>query len=102
MTPINWLKIYNNLCITKIVQLGDYGIQNPNNVYVALANNAFTNALYTFVKINGGRKTKLKNYTILNYEHAHVHYYLKLAGVINVITLAKLFTLFIWGRLNER
>lgn len=101
MTPVNWLKIFNNLCITKIVQLGDYGLQNPDNAYVALANDAATNAVYTFVKINGG-KTKLKNYSVLNYEHDNVNYYLKLAGVINVITLLKLLTIFYWGKINEK
>lgn len=101
LTTTNWLKIFNSLCITKIVQLGDYGLLNPNNAYVALANKALTDAVYTFVKLNGG-KTKLKNYAILNYEHAHVNYYLKLVGVINVITLSKLFIIFYWGKLNER
>ena len=101
MTPKNWLTIFNNLCITKIVQLGDYGMQNPNNAYVALANFGLTEAVYNFVKINGGR-TKLKNYSVLNHEHGHVNYYLKLAGVINIITLAKLFTVFIWEKMNER
>lgn len=101
MTPPNWLKIFNNLCLTKIVQLGDYGMQNPDNAYVALANGALTNAAYTFVKVNGG-KTKLKNYSILNYEHENVNYYLKLAGVINVITLLKLLIIFYWGKINEK
>ena len=101
MTPVNWLEIFNNLCITKIVQLGDYGLQNPDNAYIALANFAVTDAVYTFVKLNGG-KTKLKNYSVLNYEHPHVNYYLKLTGVINLITLAKLFTIFIWGKINEQ
>lgn len=101
MTPPNWLTIFNNLCITKIVQLGDYGLQEPNNAYVALANGAVTDAVYTFVKINGG-KTKLKNYSILNYEHADVNYYLKFAGVINMITLLKLITIFYWGKINEK
>ncbi len=101
MTPTNWLKIFNNLCLTKIVQLGDYGLQNPNNAYVALANGAATNAVYTFVKANGG-KTKLKNYSVLNYEHSNVNYYLKLAGVINVITLLKLLIVFYWGKINEK
>lgn len=101
MTPVNWLKIFNSLCITKIVQLGDYGIRNPDIAYVALLNSTLTDAVYAFVKINGGR-TKLKNYTILNYEHDHINYYLKLAGVINIITLTKLFMIFIWGKINER
>lgn len=101
MTPPNWLKIFNNLCLTKIVQLGDYGLQNPDNAYVALANGAVTNAAYTFVKINGG-KTKLKNYSVLNYEHDSVNYYLKLAGVVNVITLLKLLLIFYWEKINEK
>lgn len=101
MTPQNWLKMFNKLCITKIVQLGDYGLQNPDNSYVALANEAATCAVYTFVKANGGR-TKLKNYTVLNYEHPNVNYYLKLAGVINIITLTRLFITFIWGKINEK
>lgn len=101
MTPVNWLTIFNKLCITKIVQLGDYGLQNQNNAYVALFNDAVTNAVYTFVKANGG-KTKLKNYSVLNYEHSNVNYYLKLEGVINVITLLKLLVIFIWGKINEK
>lgn len=101
MTPGNWLKMFNKLCITKIVQLGDYGLQNPDNAYVALTNEAATCAVYTFVKANGG-KTKLKNYTVLNYEHENVNYYLKLAGVINIITLTRLFITFIWGKINEK
>lgn len=101
MTPPNWLKIFNNLCLTKIVQLGDYGIQNSDNACVALANAAVTNVAYTFVKVNGG-KTKLKNYSILNYEHNNINYYLKLAGIINVITLLKLLAIFYWGKINEK
>lgn len=101
LTTTNWIEMFNNLCITKIVQLGDYGLQNPDNAYVALANSALTDAFYTFVKINGG-KTKLKNYSVLNYEHPHINYYLKLVGIINIITIVKLFTVFIWGKINER
>ena len=101
MTPSNWLEMFNNLCITKIVQLGDYGLQNSDNAYVALANAAVTDAVYTFVKVNGGR-TKLKNYSVLNYEHSNVNYYLKLAGIINVITLLKLIAIFYWGKINEK
>lgn len=101
MTPPNLLKIFNNLCLTKIVQLGDYGLQNPDNAYVALANGAVTDAAYTFVRVNGG-KTKLKNYTVFNYEHPNVNYYLKLTGVINLITLSKLIMIFYWGKINEK
>lgn len=101
MTPVNWLKMFNNLCLTKIVQLGDYGLQNSGNAYAALINGALTNAVYTFVKANDG-KTKLKNYSVLNYEHSEINYYLKLVGIINVITLLKLTVVFYWGKINEK
>lgn len=100
MTPPNLLQMFNKLCITKIVQLGDYGLQNADNAYSALANAALTNAAYTFVRANGG-KTKLKNYTVFNYEHAEINYYLKLTGVINLLTLSKLIFMFYWGKINE-
>lgn len=97
----NWLTIYNNLCLTKVVQLGDYGIENERNIYVALAQNALTEALYAFIRINGGR-TKLRNYAVMNFEHPYVNYYLKFSGVINAVTLIKLFTKIIIGNINER
>lgn len=101
MTPANWLKIYNKLCITKITQVSDFGLLNPDNAYLALLQNAASCALYTFVRANGGR-TKLKNFTVLNYEHDKINYYLKLTGIINVMTLLRLFSIFIWGKINER
>lgn len=101
MTPPNLLKIFNKLCITKIVQVSDFGILNPDNAYAALLQNALSCALFTFVRANGGR-TKLKNFTVLNYEHDNINYYLKLTGIINVMTLLRLFSVFIWGKINER
>lgn len=96
----NALKIFNNLCITKIVQLSDFGLMNSNNVYVAYVQNILTQAVYAFVRINGG-KTKLRNYTLLNYEHDYISYYLKLVGVINLMTVGKIFTILLWEKLNE-
>lgn len=102
MTPVNWLKIYNKLCITKIVQLCDIGLLNEENVYLALGQHMLTSAAYAFVKINGG-KTKLRNYRIFNYEHGEVNYYLKLEGVINVMSLLRLILTFYWEKIkNER
>lgn len=100
ITPQNWLKLFNKLCLTKIVQLCDYGVQNPNNVYVALAGSAVTDIVYAFVRINGG-KTKLTYHTVFNYEHDDINYYLKLTGIINVMTLVKMFAIFLWGKMNE-
>lgn len=99
--PRHYLDLYNKLCITKIIQVSDFGIQNENNSYAALAQYAVTQAVYSFVKINGGR-TKLRNYVVLNNEHGNVNYYLKLVGVINLTSLARLFIIYIWSVINER
>lgn len=96
----NALKIFNNLCITKIVQLGDFGLKKTSNVYAAFAENCLTQALYAFVRVNGGR-TKLRNYVLLNYEHEHVTYYMKLVGVINLLTISKIISLLILEKLYE-
>lgn len=96
----NALKIFNNLCITKIVQLSDFGIMNQANVYIAFAQNCLTQAIYAFVRVNGGR-VKLRNYTLLNYEHENITYYLKLVGVLNLIVVGKIITILLWEKLNE-
>lgn len=95
------LKIFNNLCITKIVQLIDCGVNNEKNVYAVLAQNALTGVAYAFCQMNGG-KTKLRNYIVLNYEKDTVNYYMKLVGVINIISVSKLFLILLWEKLNER
>ncbi len=95
------LKIFNNLCITKIVQLVDCGVHNEKNIYAVLAQNALTGAVYAFCQMNGG-KTKLKNYIILNYEKDTVNYYMKLVGVVNILSVSKLFLILLWEKLNER
>lgn len=96
----NALKIFNNLCITKIVQLSDFGLQKPSNIYFAFGQNCLTQAIYAFVRINGGR-VKLRNYTLLNYEHDEITYYMKMVGVINLMTIGKIFTILLWEKLNE-
>lgn len=101
MSPARLIKLYNKLCITKIVQLGDYGIKKENNVYIALAQKLLTDAVYAFVKINGGDKTKLRNYAVFNCEHGHINYYLKLVGVINVISLVRLLITFLWEKVKH-
>lgn len=96
----NALKIFNNLCITKVVQLSDFGLQNPTNIYIAFGQNCLTQAIYAFIRINGGR-VKLRNYTLFNYEHENITYYMKLVGVINLLTIGKIFTLLLWEKLHE-
>lgn len=100
LVNVNYLKIYNNLCLTKVIQLGDFGIQSDKGAYFALFQNTLSQALYAFVKVNGGR-TKLKNYTVLNEEHGDVLYYAKVVGVINLLTLTKIISILILEKLNE-
>lgn len=96
----NALKIFNNLCITRIVQLEDFGMQSEYNAYAAILHSVATNALYAFVRINGGR-TKLRNYTVLNMEHGYINYYMKAVGVINLMTVAKILFVLFTEKLNE-
>lgn len=94
------LQIFNNLCITKIIQLGDFGVQSNKCAYLALGQNALAQTLYAFIKMNGGR-TKLKNYTVLNEEHGDFLYYAKVVGAINLITVIKIVLILIVEKLNE-
>jgi hypothetical protein len=81
--------IFNNLCLLKIVQLCDVGINDGNNANFALIQNKLSNIIYTYIELSGG-KTKLKNYEILNYTHDNIHYYLKIVGVVNIIVILKI------------
>jgi hypothetical protein len=93
-------KIFNNICINKIVQLADIGVQSDSNIYIALCQNTITNGIYSFIKANGGR-TKLKNLVILNYEHNQINYYAKLVGIINLVVIAKIIFILITEKLYE-
>lgn len=96
----NAVRIFNKLCLTKIVQLTDVGLRNDKNCYIALAQSSISQAVYAFVRINGGR-TKLKNYIVLNEEHGDIIYYMKVVGIINLITVSKIITLLITEKFNE-
>ena len=97
---INFYRIFNKLCIHKIVQLSDFGVKNQDNAYVALAQNGLTTAIYKFLQINGNY-CKLKNYTVLNEEHSYIRYYAKAVTVINVLVILKILLIFAMERLNE-
>ena len=96
---ISLYKIFNQLCIYKIIQLGDYGMKNENNAYVALAQNGFTTAVYKFIQMNGNY-CKLRNYTIFNEEHSEVHYYAKAVTIINLMVVAKIILIIITEKLH--
>ncbi len=92
-------KIFNQLCIYKIVQLGDFGMKNQNNAYVALAQYGFTTAIYKFIQMNGNY-CKLRNYTIFNEEHSGIRYYAKAVTIINLIVVAKIILIIIMEKIH--
>lgn len=96
---LNYYKIFNCLCIYKVVQLGDYGIQKDVNVYAALAQSSFTTAIYRFLQINGNYG-KLRNYVVLNEEHSEIRYYAKAVTVINLIVVAKIISIIIMEKIH--
>ncbi|MDE7453488.1 MAG: hypothetical protein K2N22_03680 [Clostridia bacterium] len=98
---LSFYKIFNMLCIQKVIQLSDYGVQNEQNAYAALAQNGVTTAAYKFLQINGNC-TKLRNYTILNEEHSSIRYYAKAVTVINLLVVTKIILYILMEKINER
>ena len=94
------IKIINNLCILKIIQLGDFGLKSDGTTYSALAHHALTNCAYSVIDCDGGY-TKLKNYTILNQEHGNIVYYVKMVSIVNMIAITKLLFLLILEKIYE-
>lgn len=93
-------KIFNSLCIYKIVQLSDIGMKNESNAYVALGQNALSNAIYKFIQIND-HYAKLRNYTVMNYEHGDIRYYAKAVTILNLFVVAKILLIILTEKLNE-
>ena len=42
----NFYRVFDKLCIFKIIQLTDFGMKNQNNAYAVLAQNAVTTTAY--------------------------------------------------------
>lgn len=98
---LNFYKIFNQVCVYKIVQLGDYGMQKEANAYIVLAQHGLTTAIYKFLQMNGNYG-KFRNYTVLNAEHSDIRYYAKAVTVINLLVVAKIFLIIILEKINER
>lgn len=96
---MNFYRLFNQLCIYKIVQLSDFGLKNQNNAYAALAQNSFTIAVYKFLQMNGNY-CKLRNYTVLNEEHSSIKYYAKAVTVINVMVITKILLIMLMEKIN--
>lgn len=97
---LNFYKIFNKLCIHKVVQLTDFGVKEQNNAYAALAQNGITTAAYNFLQINGN-SVKLRNYIVLNQEHSAIRYYAKAVTVINLFVITKIILIILMEKLNE-
>lgn len=97
---LNYYRIFKQICVYKIVQLGDFGVRDDKKIYVLLVQNALTNAIYNFLKINRNY-CKLKNYTILNEEHSEIRYYAKAVTVLNVIVVLKIMLIILMEKINE-
>ena len=100
MLKLNFYRIFNKLCIQKVVQLTDFGIRDEKNAYAALMQNGITTAAYSFLRVNGNR-VKLRNYAILNQEHSAVRYYAKAVTIINLFVITQIFLEIILEKLNE-
>ena len=97
---INFYTLFNKLCIYKIIQLSDFGIQKQNNAYILLTQNSLTTAIYKFLQINGNY-CKLRNYTVINEEHSFIRYYAKAVTIINFLVITELLFIYILEKLNE-
>lgn len=96
---MNFYRIFNQVCIFKVIQLSDFGMKNQNNAYAALAQNGITTAAYKFLQMNGN-SCKLRNYTILNEEHSSIRYYAKAVTVINVLVMIKILLIMLMEKLK--
>ena len=97
---LSFYKIFNQLCIYKLIQLGDYGVMNENNAYIVLAQHGLTTAIYKFLQMNGNY-CKLRNYTVINCEHSSIRYYAKAVTIINLFVLSKIILIIILEKLHE-
>lgn len=97
---LNFYKIFNKICIYKVIQLSDFGLKNQNNAYAALAQSAATTTAYKFLQINGNY-SKLRNYIVLNEEHSAIRYYAKTVTIINLFVISKIIMILIMEKLHE-
>lgn len=91
---------FDNLCISKIVQLSDFGLVKDENAYIALLQSAVTFPLYSYISKKGSF-CKLRNYVILNAEHGGITYGAKVVSVINLVAALKILFILMLERINE-
>jgi len=94
-------KIFNKICLYKVIQLGDYGVQKDSNTYILLAQNSLTTLIYKLIQVNGNF-CKLRNYTVLNQEHSDIRYYAKAVTVINAFVVVKILLILLMEKINGK
>lgn len=97
---IKYLELIRKLCIVKVVQLADFGINSEINACIAVLQNVLTQTAYGLMNY-ADRGIKLKNYRILNCDSDSITYYLKVVNVANIISAAGIFLYIIRGKINE-
>lgn len=93
--------LFNNIYLTKIIQLGDFGAQSELACSLCAVQNCISVALYTYLK-SGGNKGKLRNYGIINHEHKNIIYYAKISGATNLVASIKILIILLSEKLNEQ
>lgn len=97
---IKYFELIRKLCIVKVVQLEDFGINSEINACIAVFQNVMTQTVYELLNY-ADKGIKLKNYIILNCDGDSITYYLKAVNVANIISAAGIFLYIIRGKLNE-
>ncbi len=81
--------VIDHLCIFRITQLGDYGLEKERNAYIALAQCGFTFPAYSYLSCTGSL-CRLRNYLIFSNAHGNVRHGSKAVCVINLISALKI------------
>lgn len=93
-------KIFNKICITKIIQLSEFGVQNGNLATLAIMQYGVTHTFYDYLK--DASNTKTVSTVIFNAEHNEFNYCVKIVGVINLFSFLSLLIIYFWSCINER
>lgn len=96
----NFYRIFDKICLYKVIQLTDYGLLKEDNAYVALLHSGLTTAIYKFIQMNGNY-CKLRNYTIFNQEHRDIRYFGKIVTILNLFVVTKIIFILITEKINE-
>lgn len=81
--------VINHLCIFRITQLGDYGMERERNAYIALAQCGLTFPAYSYLSCTGSR-CRLKNYIVFSNAHGNVRYGAKVVCAVNLVSALKI------------